>query len=233
MTRPSSGSGERTFSLLETRVPYKELDAGLAVGSRAVASAAPRARALHRWQWSGWLYEFLEVPRPSLVDYAREQVRASHAQIVTLHLGGSTSTLAIATAFASHLYEIRVQHRGSPCLTSAEPPLTDLSDLVTVPHLVRAAMDEITFVDVVVWELTPREIFVEWFGGNEADLAYFGEHLSDLFEIRSQLRTGSLPNLSPCAALLERLRGKYLSMRFALLNASLVRDVIEELPTGR
>ena len=207
-------------------MPESSLPSGIAVGAKTDARL-PR-KPNHAWRCGEWRYHFVETSG-ALVAHALEQIRAG-ADVATVHTGGPTSMFAIAAAFASHVHDRRPKEVCLSCVTSAARLRADHDGLISVPHFV-CASEGPRLVDLPIWEFMAPEVFVSWLGGNRVDLAYFESHLGVLLKVRRMLREDALPRSRFGVELLDALEGSYLSMRFVLRHATLLRRVIEELPT--
>ncbi len=76
--------------------------------------------------------------------------------------------------------------------------------------------------------MTTRDA-IAWLGQQLPGQSWFEDHLPELLTLRRQLRDGTLPGDPRCARLTAALAGRYLSIRFAYQNPTLIADVISSV----
>lgn len=128
--------------------------------------------------------------------------------------------------FAVHLAGYRGAHviPPVPCLTSPARPDPVPAGAVRIPHLAETASPDGQVTDLVIWELMTGSDATAWLGQPLPGQSWFEDHLPALLALRRQLRDGTLNHDPRYSRLTAALAGRYLSIRFAYQNPSLVAD---------
>ncbi|MFR9675824.1 hypothetical protein [Streptomyces sp. TR02-1] len=164
-------------------------------------------------------------PGTELLGQALEA--SAHGPVELCPEGSGEDDAGLALAVAEHL----AQHRGpgavvGPCCLAPPAPLP--TGTVRLPHLVRSTATSQDHLPV--WELLPAEAAQAWLGGpiRQRDLDFFEQHLEQLLGLKRRSSTDGGPE-----ELSRLLTGRYLSIRFVLQHAELVRTLITTSGSSR
>lgn len=135
--------------------------------------------------------------------------------------------LELATTFSAYLGRLR----------STPPPVigerrSEGSLRLSVPHFVLTRKDGV-LSDTVLWESSTKDVLDDVFRTDTRGIEEWWPHIQAIVELRSRLRAGGvLPAEVDALRAVMRVERRYLSFRFILERADLVRSALDALGNG-
>lgn len=129
--------------------------------------------------------------------------------------GFSPSALSVCVEFAAHLRVVRGWDVHLLSTTRIEG-----DGAIAFPHFVVVGTAATTAVDVVLWEVMPRQRLAR-LGLKEPTVSWWHDRLDRLALLRQAARRGAVPEV-----LAEAMAERYLSFRFVCEHDELLRQVI-------
>lgn len=187
-----------------------------------------------RWDWGLCL---APVEAEPLAEAGLMAVSRRGTVAVVLHPGGDADPARLALAFALHL-DVRRRRDPDPvrpCVISRCPPHLPSDTLVRLPHLIAHRLPSGAIEDLAVWEVMAAEKALCWLGGPlpEKDKHLLIEQkLTGLLALRSQARTGRLPDTEAGRRLADWLTNRYLSIRMVFQHIDLFLPLLDDEAPG-